>query len=117
MNYKRKHDKSYRRFWENCYGSIQTSTADRLFNKYVIFSGAEGSKYYKGKLENPTVSAIFKSVKDLWKFYKCWGDLTESFMMNLRGKIEISGNVNFLAQYGFLANFINPKVKKVRYKK
>ena len=56
---------------------------------------------------------MYRSAEDLFVFYKSFGDISEGLVEN---RFEMFGNLNLLFKYGFLTNYINPKIKKIEIK-
>ena len=108
---KAKKDKLYKQFIDNFKASIQFTTRDDSINKYIVFDGKGGIEYRDGKINNPDSTIMYRSVKDLFIFYRSFGDVNEGLVQN---RFEMQGNLNILFKYGFLSSYINPKKKKIK---
>ena len=108
---KARKDYLYKQFIDNFKASIQFTTRDDYINKYIIFDGKGGIEYRDGKINNPDSIIKYRSVKDLFIFYKNFGDVNEGLVQN---RFEMSGNLNILFKYGFLTSVINPKKEKIK---
>jgi hypothetical protein len=109
---KSKRDHFFKEMVEGFKASIQFKTPDDLINAYMVFDGNVGIEYFEGKLENPDATVIYHSVEDLYILYTSFGDITEGLVAN---RFEMKGNLNVLFRYGFLVNYINPKLKKLKH--
>lgn len=108
---KSKRDRFFKELVENFKASIQFKTQDDLITAYVVLDGNGGIEYFEGKLENPDATIIYHSVEDMYILYTSFGDITEGLVEN---RFEMKGNLNVLFRYGFLVNYINPKLKKLK---
>lgn len=102
-----------RRLTKNYKATIQITIKDDSINGYMVFNNGR-MKYKIGKIENPDSTVIYRSAKDLFIFILKYADLNEAVVENRFGML---GNLNVLLKYGFIANYINPTVKKIKIKK
>jgi hypothetical protein len=103
-------DPLFHKFVSNFKGKIIISTENNEIKRSLIFNGNGNIKYIKKRVNEPDASLIFNSIKDLYKFFRNYGDVYEGMLEN---RFKIRGNSNILFKYQFLTNYFNPKKKKI----
>jgi len=103
-------DPLFHNFVSNFKGKIIISTENNEIKRSLIFNGNGNIKYTKKKVNEPDASFIFNSIKDLYKFFRNYGDVYEGMLEN---RFKIRGNSNILFKYQFLTNYFNPKKEKI----
>ncbi len=94
-------------------GIIQVTNSDDSVNGYIVFKNGR-MKYKTGKTDNPDSTVVYRSPKDFITFILKYADLDEAVV---NARLTMFGNLNILFKYGFIANYINPFVKKIKIKK
>ncbi len=104
-------DPLFHKFVTNFKGKINIRTEGNEINRFLIFDGKGNIKYANKKANEPDASLIFNSIKDLYKFFRNYGDVYEGMLEN---RFKIRGNSNILFKYQFLTNYFNPKKDKIK---
>ena len=107
-------DFKFRRSIENFKATIQVSTNDDKLHRALIFDGKGDILYVKGKVENPDAMVLYRSIRDLFIFLRNFGDVVEAMEKH---RFEVKGNIYVFFKFGYLANYYNPKQKKIKFKR
>ena len=110
-------DRSLRRNIENFSGIIQFRSKDNEIRMLAKFKNsrlkAKELKPNEGLKEVPNITVIFKDAEALMNFLLPQGGKRDILKSLLNNEVILSGNLNYIYRFGFLANHLQLELTKM----